>query len=49
MHAWDISKTAAEPESREKFARQILEILEKYNLDGVYIFWKFPGCPEVIF
>jgi len=47
MHPLDISKVAAEPESRKNFAKQISDLLEKYNFDGVYIYWRYPGCPVV--
>jgi len=47
MHPLDISKVASEPESRKNFATQIIDLLEKYNYDGVYIYWRYPGCPNV--
>ncbi|MBR2891999.1 MAG: InlB B-repeat-containing protein [Bacilli bacterium] len=37
------SNTAATTETRLKFARSILEILETYHLDGVDIDWEYPG------
>jgi len=47
MHPDDLSNVASLPESRKKFAKQLFDIVDKYNFDGVYIFWRFFGCPTV--
>jgi GH18 family chitinase len=38
---------AADPEKIQIFANNLLDILNSFNFDGVYIFWVFPGCPVV--
>ncbi|AAL81358.1 chitinase [Pyrococcus furiosus DSM 3638] len=44
---WTLSKyfsvIAADPAKRERFARTALEIIRKYNLDGLDIDWEYPG------
>jgi len=47
MHPDDLSNVAFQPESRKTFAKKLFDIVDKYNFDGVYIFWKFFGCPTV--
>jgi GH18 family chitinase len=38
---------AAGPEKIQKFAVSLLEILKTLDIDGVYVYWYFPGCPQV--
>ncbi|AHL22682.1 glycosyl hydrolase family 18 protein [Thermococcus nautili] len=44
---WTLSKyfspVAADPAKRQRFAESVLEIIRKYNLDGVDIDWEYPG------
>jgi GH18 family chitinase len=40
-----LSDIAADPKLRESFASQLLDILQRNDFDGVYIYWKYPGCP----
>jgi hypothetical protein len=32
---------------REKMAGSILVVMEKLQLDGLFLQWFWPGCPEV--
>jgi len=48
MHPDDFSNVAFQPELTKVFAKQLFDIVDKYNFDGVYIFWRFVGCPTVI-
>jgi GH18 family chitinase len=48
MEAVAISDIAASsPEERDKFIKSLMKILNQYQFDGVYLFWKYPGCPGV--
>ncbi|WP_297464415.1 glycosyl hydrolase family 18 protein, partial [Thermococcus sp.] len=44
---WTLSKyfspVAADPAKRQRFAESVLEIIRKYDLDGVDIDWEYPG------
>jgi GH18 family chitinase len=40
-----LSDIAADTKLRESFASQLLDILQSNDFDGVYIYWKYPGCP----
>lgn len=44
---WTLSKyfspVAADPEKRLEFAKSVLGIIRKYDLDGVDIDWEYPG------
>jgi Glycosyl hydrolases family 18 len=40
-----LSDVAADPKLREKFARELLDILQQNDFDGVYFMWRYPGCP----
>ncbi|BAD85954.1 chitinase, containing dual catalytic domains [Thermococcus kodakarensis KOD1] len=44
---WTLSKyfsvVAADPAKRQRFAETAIEILRKYNLDGIDIDWEYPG------
>ena len=40
-----LSDVAADPKLREKFARELIEILQQNDFDGVYLLWRYPGCP----
>lgn len=39
-----ISETAA---LRDKFAASVMDIMEQLQLDGLYFYWMWPGCPKV--
>lgn len=39
---WGFSQTAASATARANFASQCLNILTKYNFDGIDIDWEFP-------
>lgn len=39
----EFSNTALTQEKREKFAKSIVETVEKYHFDGVDIDWEYPG------
>lgn len=45
LQAKDFSEMTADPPQRSKLVRVIRDTLEKYEMDGVYIYWKYPGCP----
>lgn len=45
LQAKDFSELTADPPQRSKLVRVIRDTLEKYEMDGVYIYWKYPGCP----
>lgn len=39
-----ISETSA---LRAKFAASVVEVMEKLQLDGLFLQWIWPGCPKV--
>ena len=39
----NFSKAAATDEGRKKLAKSMLEVIEKYHLDGIDIDWEYPG------
>jgi GH18 family chitinase len=41
----DFSEMAADPAKRKTLISWINGTLDKYDLDGVYVFWRYPGCP----
>lgn len=45
VSAKDFSEMTADPPQRSKLVRVISDTLDKYEMDGVYIYWKYPGCP----
>jgi GH18 family chitinase len=45
LSAKDFSNMTADPLQRSKLISMISATLDKYEMDGVYIFWKYPGCP----
>jgi len=40
-----ISDVTSDANLRPKLVKNIFDILNKLNFDGVYIYWNFPGCP----
>jgi len=47
MSSDSFMRVASDETLRAKFARQIVVILKKYDLDGVFLKWIYPGCPMV--
>jgi len=45
VSAKDWSEIASDANLRKHVIKEIRDLLEKYDLDGVLIFWKAPGCP----
>jgi GH18 family chitinase len=45
LGAKDFSDVTADPMQRSKLISLISATLEKYEMDGVFIYWKYPGCP----
>lgn len=47
MAAASLSDVAEDPKKRERFAAQLLDIIQNNEFDGIFIYWKYPGCPAV--
>jgi GH18 family chitinase len=48
---WDTSdnfmRISASARLRIKMAASIMSVMEQLQLDGLYLQWMWPGCPEV--
>jgi len=48
---WDtadwLQKVSEDPALREKLANNIMELVERFNFDGVCLWWAFPAAPQV--
>jgi GH18 family chitinase len=42
-----LSDIAADPKQMASFVTQLVDIVHTYDFDGVYVYWKYPGCPAV--
>jgi len=49
MSANSFTKVASDETLRAKFAVQMAAIVKKFNVDGVFLKWTYPGCPMVFF
>jgi len=45
----NMMRISASPELREKLAASIMAVIEQLQLDGLFLQWMWPGCPEVEF
>jgi hypothetical protein len=48
---WDtaanLMRISESADLRAKFSASILDVVEQLQLDGLYLRWMWPGCPEV--
>lgn len=42
-----LSNEIATPEKRANLAQQLMQFLDQYDLDGYFLYWISPGCPQV--
>jgi GH18 family chitinase len=45
----NLMRISASPALREKLAASIMAVMEQLQLDGLFLQWMWPGCPEVHF
>jgi GH18 family chitinase len=43
----NLMRISASADLRTKLAESIMAVMEKLQLDGLYLKWMWPGCPEV--
>jgi GH18 family chitinase len=43
----NLMRISATADLRTKLAESIMAIMEQLQLDGLYLEWMWPGCPEV--
>jgi len=52
LELWDTSsnlmRISASADLRTKLAESIMAVMEKLQLEGLYLEWMWPGCPEVL-
>jgi GH18 family chitinase len=44
----NLMRISASADLRTKLAESIMAVMEKLQLDGLYLQWMWPGCPEVL-
>jgi len=42
------NEIAAKEEDRKTFATSVMEIINKFDLDGFMIYWEYPGCSQSV-
>jgi GH18 family chitinase len=45
----NMMRISASADLREKLAASIMAVMEQLQLDGLFLQWMWPGCPEVKF
>ncbi|KAK0726585.1 hypothetical protein B0T21DRAFT_422331 [Apiosordaria backusii] len=44
--SYRILRDAVKPQNRETFRKNVVDFVNKYNLDGVDLDWEYPGAPD---
>jgi hypothetical protein len=45
--AANLMRISEKADLREKLAASIMDVMEALQLDGLFLQWMWPGCPEV--
>jgi len=48
---WDESdwmqRVSEDPKLRETFIENVMDLVKEFQMDAVFLYWTFPGCPKV--